>query len=269
MNLVEIVPHGLCDGVNSAVARTLELRDAYFLHAPVHNEIILADLRARGHRFVETLEEIPSGATVVFPAHGVGPQVRAQAAARGLKVVDLTCPSVARAHAFARAAAERGDEVVVLGDRDHAEVRGLLEEVAACPSREESGETTVVCQTSMDGRTAEIEVDRLREGGRRIREVCGPCGATQARQQAVRDFCVRCPDGVVLVLGSATSANSRRLRDVAEAAGMRAFFASSADEVRTLKATLRQTETVGVTSGASTPESFYREAKDILGHADA
>lgn len=266
MTVVEIIPHGLCNGVNSAVARALELRDAYFLHAPVHNEIILADLRARGHRFVETIEEIPPGATVVFPAHGTSPQVRGRAAERGLQVVDLTCPSVARAHAALRAAAARGDAVVVLGDRDHVEVQGLLDEAAACPSRGESGETTVVCQTSMDGRTVEAEVERLRGSGRRIREVCGPCGATGARQQAVRDFCAGHPKCAVLVLGSATSANSRRLRDVAEAAGGQAFFASTADEVRALKATLRLSETVGVTSGASTPERLYREAMGILDH---
>lgn len=268
MKVVEIVPHGFCNGVGTAIAKALEFRDAYFLHELVHNEIVLDELRALGHRFVASLDEVPDGATVVFPAHGVSPQVRSLAAERGLKVVDLTCPHVARAHDFARAAAERGDEVVVLGERDHAEVKGLLGELVAFPSQGESGETSVVCQTSMDAQAAAEAVERLRRDGRAIRDVCGPCGTTRTRQQAVRAFCADRPGAAVLVLGSATSANTRRLRDVAEAAGARTFFADTADDVRMLKPQLLQMETVGMTSGASTPEGLYQEAKEILGHGD-
>ena len=265
MNLVEIVPHGLCNGVNAAVARALELRDAWFLHAPVHNEIVLGDLRARGHRFVEALEEIPTGATVVFPAHGVSPQVRAQAEARGLKIADLTCPFVARAHAFARAAAERGDEVVVLGDREHAEVQGLLGEVEAVPRQEKrERQLSVVCQTTLDERTVETALAELVRGGRTVRETCAPCGATRERQQAVRDFCRQHPGGAVLVLGSATSANTRRLCSVAEESGARAFLAGSLGEVKALKPELEKFDAVGLTSGASTPERFYAEASNFL-----
>ena len=265
MKVVDIVPHGLCQGVNGAVAKALALRDAYFLHAPVHNEIVLGDLRARGHRIVTSLDEIPSGETVVFPAHGVSPQVRAQAASRGLRIVDLTCPYVARAHAFAREAAERGGEVVVLGDRNHAEVQGLLGEVAAVPRRSgRQQDLSVVCQTTLDNREVELEVARLRDAGRRIREVCGPCGATKERQQAVRTFCDAHPGCAVLVLGSVTSANTRRLRDVAESAGAKAFLAASLADVRALKSSLEKFDTVGLTSGASTPERFYAEAKGVL-----
>ena len=268
MKVVEIVPHGFCNGVGTAIAKALELRDAYFLHELVHNEIVLDELRALGHRFVVSLDEIPSGATVVFPAHGVSPQVRSLAAERGLKVVDLTCPHVARAHSFARAAVERGDEVVVLGDCDHAEVKGLLGELDGHSPARSGSQTSVVCQTSMDEQSAAEAVERFRRDGRVIRDVCGPCGTTRTRQQAVRAFCADHPGAAVLVLGSATSANARRLRDVAEAAGARTFFAGTADDVRMLKPQLLQMETVGMTSGASTPESFYQEAKEILGHGD-
>jgi len=265
MKVVEISPHGLCKGVNAAVSRALALRDAYFLHAPVHNEIILGDLRELGHRFVESVDEVPKGATVVFSAHGVSPQVRAAAKARGLKVVDLTCPYVVRAHAVARKAAERGDGVVVLGDRTHVEVRGILGELDGIPScRERDRPLTVVCQTTMDVREAEAAVARLRKEGRRIRETSRPCGATQERQRAVTDFCQRHPEAAVLVLGSATSANSRRLCEVAESAGAKAFLAGSLDEVRAQKDELEDFGTVGVTSGASTPERFYVEAVKVL-----
>jgi len=265
MKVIEIVPHGLCNGVNAAIARALTLHDAYFLHAPVHNEIVLADLRAQGHRFVESLDDVPSGATVVFSAHGVSPQVRAAATVRGLKVVDLTCPFVARAHAAARVAAGRGDEVIVLGDRKHVEVKGILGELEGQPSpggRERP--LTVVCQTTMSVREAETEVAKLRAAGRDVRETSLPCGATQERQQAVADFCRRHCGGVVLVLGSTTSANSRRLCAVAEERGAKAFLAGSLDEVRALKGELEGFGTVGVTSGASTPERFYVETVKIL-----
>jgi len=265
MNVVEIVPHGLCNGVNAAVSRALALRDAYFLHAPVHNEIVLEDLRALGHRIVESVDEVPEGATVVFSAHGVSPRVREAVKARGLKVVDLTCPFVARAHAVARAAAERGDEVAVLGDRRHVEVKGILGELEGLPScKDRTRPLTVVCQTTMTVREAEKELERLRAGGRDIREVRLPCGATQERQQAVADFCRRHPGAAVLVLGSETSANSRRLCAVAEEGGAKAFLAGSLDEVRAFRAVLEEFGAVGVTSGASTPERFYMETVKIL-----
>jgi len=265
MNIVEIVPHGLCNGVNAAVSRALSLRNAYFLHAPVHNEIVLEDLRALGHRFVESIDEIPKGATVVFSAHGVSPKVRAEAKARGLRIVDLTCPFVARAHKVAREAAERGDEVLVLGDRNHVEVKGILGELEGAPLRKNrTRPLTVVCQTTMQVGEAEREIAHLREAGREIRETRLPCGATQERQEAVADFCRKHPGAAVLVLGSATSSNSRRLCAVAEEGGAKAFLAGSLDEVRALRDDLGQYDAVGVTSGASTPERFYMETVKTL-----
>jgi len=265
MKVVEIVPHGLCNGVNAAVSRALSLRNAYFLHAPVHNEIILDELRALGHRFVESVDEIPKGATVVFSAHGVSPRVREAAKVRGLKVVDLTCPFVARAHKVARAAAERGDEVRILGDRNHVEVKGILGELEGLPvDMDQNRPLTVVCQTTMAVREAEKEIARLRDEGRDIRETRLPCGATQERQQAVADFCRRHRGAAVLVLGSATSSNSRRLCAVAEEGGAKAFLAGSLDEVRAIRRELEGFGTVGVTSGASTPERFYVETTRFL-----
>ncbi len=268
MKIVEITPHGLCNGVNAAISRALSLRDAYFLHAPVHNEIVLADLRALGHRFVESVDEVPKGKTIVFSAHGVSPKIREAAKARGLKIVDLTCPFVARAHALARKASERGDEVLVLGDRNHVEVQGILgeikDEVGGQRSKVKGSNLSLVCQTTLTLSDAEKEIARLRKEGREIHDVSLPCGATQERQQAVIDFCRNNKGAAVLVLGSETSANSRRLCTVAEAGGAKAFLAGSLDRVRALKDELESFNTVGVTSGASTPERVYVETIRVL-----
>lgn len=132
MTRIEILePHGLCAGVNAAIAKALTLRDVYCLHALVHNEIVIGDLKALGFRFVDGIEDVPDGATVVFSAHGVSPRVREAAAARHLTVVDATCPYVAKVHAAARDFARRGLPVVILGDPDHVEFQGIAGEVPA------------------------------------------------------------------------------------------------------------------------------------------
>ena len=127
---VEIIePHGLCAGVNAAIAKALTLKDVWCLHELVHNEIVLEDLKALGYRFVDRIEDVPEGETVVFSAHGVSPAVRAAAKARRLKVVDTTCPFVAKVHKAARAFADRGLPVVIIGDPSHVETKGVAGEV--------------------------------------------------------------------------------------------------------------------------------------------
>jgi 4-hydroxy-3-methylbut-2-enyl diphosphate reductase len=126
---VEIIdPHGLCAGVNAAVAKALSLKNVYCLHELVHNEIVVDELKALGYRFVDSVEEIPEGECVVFSAHGVSPAVRKAAAARRLKIVDTTCPFVDKVHRAVRSFAEKGLPVVVIGDRRHAEVQGVAGE---------------------------------------------------------------------------------------------------------------------------------------------
>ena len=129
MTVVPIEPHGLCAGVNAAIAKALKLRDVCCLNELVHNEIVLADLKTLGFRFVRRVEDVPEGATVVFAAHGVPPSVRTAAAARRLKVVDATCPFVAKVHKAAAAFARKGLPVVILGDPGHAEFQGIAGEV--------------------------------------------------------------------------------------------------------------------------------------------
>ena len=269
MNVVALEPHGLCAGVNAAVAKALKLRDVYCLHALVHNEIVTGDLKALGFTFVERIEDVPEGATVVFPAHGVPPCVRETAAARRLTVVDATCPFVAKVHAAARDFAQRGLPVVVLGDPDHVEFQGVAGEVSAplmfdealssATPLAEGARIGVVAQTTMNADEVARQVAALR-----VRYVVETeaevCRATKERQDAVRAFA----GDAVLVLGSRTSANSKRLVEVASAAGKRAFLAGTMDEVRALD--FADVETLGVTSGASTPERFFTDAVRFLKH---
>ena len=317
MTVEVIEPHGLCAGVNVAIAKALKLKNVWCLHELVHNEIVVEDLKALGYRFVERVEDVPEGETVVFSAHGVSPAVRAAAKARRLKVVDTTCPFVAKVHRAARAFAEKGLPVVVLGDARHAEVEGIVGEVEALGER--AGRPFVVGMSggALNGRDARSPVNDGRfpvkvPAGSRIgvvsqttmnadeveRAVAGlktrydvettaeVCRATKERQDAVRAFCrrqakpaslmspvsrpsrlsssVSRPSAAVLVLGSRASSNSRRLAEVAEAEGVRAYLAGTMDEVRALKAELDGYETVGLTSGASTPERFYDEALKFL-----
>ena len=261
MKVVEISPHGLCAGVNAAIASALKLKDVYCLHELVHNEIVVGELKALGFKFVKSVDEVPTGETVVFSAHGVSPKVRAAAKNRNLKIIDLTCPYVAKAHELAHEASARGDEVIVLGDRNHVEVQGILGEIAEKSNVASLAKRplAIISQTTLDEEKAEREIARL-STGRVISAISRPCAATKARQDAVRAF----KGDAILVLGSASSANTRRLVEVAEKTGYKAFAASTLNEVRALKEELSSFEVVGVTSGASTPERFFTEAMKIL-----
>ena len=280
MKVEVIEPHGFCMGVRAAVekaSRTLSLssgKAVYCLHELVHNEQVVADLKARGLRFVESLDEVPDGATVLFSAHGVALAVRAEAQRRELAVVDATCPFVARAHRAVRDFAARGVPVVVVGRPEHAEVRGVMgacdgarvvstpEEVAALPFPD--GPVGVVCQTTLSSGTVRTVLDALRARYPHLETppAADVCTATRDRQRAVADFVCGGGDGV-LVLGSIGSSNTNRLVEVARASG--AAFAARAgtlEEIRTLDfAGVRR---LGVTAGASTPEDFFRCAVAAL-----
>ena len=267
-------------GVRAAVekaSRTLSLssgKAVYCLHELVHNEQVVADLKARGLRFVESLDEVPDGATVLFSAHGVAPAVRDEAQRRELAVVDATCPFVARAHRAVRDFAARGVPVVVVGRPEHAEVRGVMgacdgarvvstpEEVAALPFPD--GPVGVVCQTTLSSGTVRTVLDALRARYPRLETppAADVCTATRDRQRAVADFVCGGGDGV-LVLGSIGSSNTNRLVEVARAAGAAfAERAGSLEEIRALDfAGVRR---LGVTAGASTPEDFFRCAVAAL-----
>lgn len=261
MKVEALSPHGFCAGVANALRRARELlqgaRRVYCLHELVHNELVIADLRAQGMVFVEDLADVPPGATVLFSAHGVSPAVRAVAAARNLRTVDATCPFVARVHAAARAFAAKGLPVVVIGNPAHAEVRGIVGEVTGAhvlnPSDPHAAEGLpprfgLVSQTTMDADGVAALAASLR-AQHAVETMAEVCRATQERQDAVKAF----EGDALLVLGSANSSNTRRLCEVARC---RTFRAGTLEEVKALD--LSGAEKLGVTSGASTPEDFFK-----------
>lgn len=282
MTVEAIDPHGFCSGVAQALRRAEEAlahAPAFCLHPLVHNERIAADLSARGMRMVGSLADIPVGATVVFSAHGVSPAVRTEALRHGLCVVDATCPFVMRLHRQARLFAARGTPVVLIGHVGHAEVQGLSGEVEASGGTfqivrsvtdvgklpfPEDGPVGVLCQTTFDAEAAAEVLAALaaRYPGLVATPASEACSAARDRQEAVRAFVRSGGDGV-LVLGSATSSNTLRLMDVACEAGARlAARAAALDEIAGLD--LGGISRLGVSAGASTPETFFEEAMSML-----
>lgn len=260
MKVEAIYPHGFCAGVAGAVRKALSLpAPAYCLHELVHNELVVEGLKARGIVFVESLDDVPSGATVLFSAHGVSPCVRKKAESQGLNVVDATCPFVTRVHNAAREFSAKGLPVVVIGHPAHAEVKGIVGEVAnggayVYPDLPDAKKIGVVSQTTMNADEVAKIVSELRERFD-VEATAEVCHATKERQDAVKAFA----GDAVLVLGSAQSSNTRRLCEVARC---RTFRAGTMDEVKALD--LSGVENLGVTSGASTPESFFENALKYL-----
>ena len=266
---VEVLnPHGFCAGVTAAIRKAVELADGstsvYCLHELVHNEIVVSGLRSRGFVFVEDICDVPAGATVLFSAHGVAPAVRRKAEARGLRVVDATCPFVTKVHKAAREFASAGLPVLVVGHPGHAEVSGIVGEVEdvggtvrvisaaddlfAIPGIPLGARVGVVSQTTMNADEVSAMVERLR-AIYEIETMAEVCSATKVRQDAVKAF-----DGdALLALGSVRSSNTRRLCEVARC---RTFRAGTSAEVKALD--FSGVGRLGVTSGASTPEDFFR-----------
>lgn len=259
MTLELLEPRGFCAGVAGALRKALAIteRPVYCLHELVHNELVVADLAARGFIFIDSLESVPEGATLLFSAHGVSPQIRAEAQTKHLKVVDATCPFVARVHHEALAFAARGIPVVVLGDAAHDEVKGILGEVPSAtvyPAVPAEGKFGVVSQTTLNADDVEATLVRLRET-REVETTAAVCRATKERQDAVKHF----TGDALLVLGSPNSSNTRRL---AEVAPCRAFRAGTLDEVKALD--FAGVARLGITAGASTPETFVTEVVQYL-----
>ena len=256
---IEILnPHGMCNGVNAAVAAAEGSGGAYCLHSLVHNEIVVERLKSIGCSFVEDIEDVPDGEAVVFSAHGVAPATRRRAEEKRLRVIDATCPFVARAHRAAREFSRRGLPVVVLGAPEHVEVKGIMGEIDDLRKPRKGERIGVVAQTTMDAEAVEARVDELRRDYV-VDGVVEVCTATRERQDAVRRFC----GDALIVLGSRTSANTRRLCEIARCP---AEIASDIDDVRRIADRFRNCLRVGLTSGASTPESFFSAALVILRH---
>ena len=272
-------PRSFCAGVDRAieiVERALELRGSpiYVRKQIVHNVHVVARLEELGAVFVEELADVPSGATVVFSAHGVSPEVRREAAQRHLDVIDATCPLVAKVHAEARRFAARGDSIVLIGHAGHEEVEGTLGEAperitlvespadAAQVELPDPTRISYLTQTTLAVDETEEVVDELRK---RYPDIASPpaddiCYATHNRQQALREV-ARTSD-LVLVVGSTTSSNSKRLVEVAERAGTRAKLIDDEGDLRL--AWLAGVRTVGLTAGASAPDRLVWAIIDAL-----
>jgi 4-hydroxy-3-methylbut-2-enyl diphosphate reductase len=267
-------PRGFCAGVDRAieiVERALELHGApvYVLHEIVHNRHVVEDLSARGVRFVDTLEEVPSGSVTIFSAHGVSDQVVATAKARGLSVIDATCPLVTKVHLQAQQYERKGRHVILIGHPGHPEVegtRGRLGGPVTVLSTVEEVEALVVpdperlayvTQTTLSIDDTRDVIDAL---VRRFPRIQGPelrdiCYATQNRQNAVKRLTDEGID-VLIVIGSANSSNSNRLAELGTRSGVRSFLIDDAREIR--PEWLAGARQVGVTAGASAPEALVQ-----------
>jgi len=279
---IEVVlakPRGFCAGVDRAIAiveRALEIHGApiYVRHEIVHNKFVVEDLRRKGAVFVEELDDVPAGGTVIFSAHGVSQAVRAEAAGRGLKVFDATCPLVTKVHAEVARMREQGREVVMIGHEGHPEAEGTMgqsdsgmylvetEEDVARLEVADPANLAYVTQTTLSMDDAARIVAALRA---RFPAIVGPkkddiCYATQNRQDAVKFMAPRCD--VVIVVGSGNSSNSNRLREVAENLGRRAYLVDSATELR--PEWIAGARTIGLTAGASAPEVLVQEVMEAL-----
>jgi len=274
MDIVLANPRGFCAGVDRAieiVKRAIETLGApiYVRHEVVHNRFVVEDLRQRGAVFVEELDEVPAGGTVIFSAHGVSQAVRSEAAGRGLKIFDATCPLVTKVHIEVVRHCRAGRDVVLIGHEGHPEVEGtmgqwqaeagtghiyLVEDVEDA-NRLEIAQPDNVAYTTQ----TTLSVDETREVIAALQAkypaLQGPrhddiCYATQNRQDAVRELAAECD--LVLVVGSVNSSNSNRLRELAEKQGAVAYLVDGAENID--PAWLEGKRSIGVTAGASAPE---------------
>jgi 4-hydroxy-3-methylbut-2-enyl diphosphate reductase len=274
MDVLLANPRGFCAGVERAidiVERALEQCGApiYVRHEIVHNKYVVDDLRRKGAVFVEELDQIPAGATVIFSAHGVSKAVRNDAEARGLKVFDATCPLVTKVHVEVSKMLREGYEIVMIGHRGHPEAEGTMgqassgmhlvetvEDVAGLDARG-GAKLAYVTQTTLSVDDAQAIVAALKA---RFPQIHGPkkddiCYATQNRQDAVKFMTPRCD--VVIVVGSPNSSNSNRLREVAENIGAEAYMVDTAADLR--PEWVAGKRRVGVSAGASAPEVLVDE----------
>lgn len=292
-------PRGFCAGVDRAIAiveRALELFGApiYVRHEVVHNKFVVDGLRAKGAVFVDELDQVPRGATVIFSAHGVAKAVWKDAEERGLRVFDATCPLVTKVHMEVAKHARAGRDVVLVGHAGHPEVEGTMgqyEKSAAggqihlVESTEDvealqvtrPAEVAFVTQTTLSVDDTAAIIDALKE---RFPGIVGPrtddiCYATQNRQDAVKALAAE--SDLVLVVGSPNSSNSNRLREIAAKNGCEAYLVDNAAQIKA--EWLDGKRSVGVTAGASAPEVLVQEviaalkqrgleARELVGQAE-
>jgi len=276
-------PHGFCAGVDRAidiVERALKLFSApiYVRHEVVHNRYVVNDLMKKGAIFVEELDEIPDGATVIFSAHGVSQQVRNEANERDLRIFDATCPLVTKVHLEVARHEKNAEDVILVGHTGHPEVEGTLGQYKENPhsniylveTAEDVSRLEVknphalayVTQTTLSVDDTKGIIDVLRT---KFPDIQGPrkddiCYATQNRQDAVRELADKVD--VFLVIGSANSSNSNRLRELAEKQNVTAYLIDGADDID--DSWFDNAHAIGVTAGASAPEVLVQQVIDKL-----
>ena len=281
MEVILANPRGFCAGVERAITiveRAIEKFGApiYVRHEVVHNKFVCDDLRAKGAVFVDELAEVPTGATVIFSAHGVAPAVREEAEQRGLRVFDATCPLVTKVHLEVARHRREGREVVMIGHKGHPEVEGTMgqssdgmhlvdsaDEVSAL-AIQNSRRLAYVTQTTLSVDDAQNVIGALRD---RFPAIVGPrkddiCYATQNRQDAVKQLARQCD--LVLVVGSKNSSNSNRLCEVANNAGVQAYLVDRPEDINPIWIT--NSKRIGVTAGASAPEALVEQ---LIAHLSA
>ena len=275
MQVILANPRGFCAGVDRAIAiveRALQQFGApiYVRHEVVHNKFVVEDLKQKGAIFIEDLDEVPAGSTLIFSAHGVSQAVRLEAGQRGLKVFDATCPLVTKVHVEVRKMRDAGFEIVMIGHKGHPEVEGTmgqadgggmylvetLEDVARLEVKA-NDKLAYVTQTTLSVDDAAAVVNALKQ---KFPAIVGPkkddiCYATQNRQDAVKKLSAAAE--VVIVVGSPNSSNSNRLREVAENLGRQAYMVDNADQLQ--QQWFAGAGQVGVTAGASAPDVLVRQ----------
>lgn len=266
-------PRGFCAGVDRAIEivnRALEKFGApvYVRHEVVHNRTVVGELRDKGAIFVEELDEVPAGSLVIFSAHGVSQAVRRDAEERGLQVFDATCPLVTKVHNEVQRFSREQRDTILIGHAGHPEVEGTMgqfEDASRIHLIEteddvqelqltDPGHVSFVTQTTLSVDDTAKVIGALKK---RYPEIKGPrnddiCYATQNRQDAVKELASQCD--LILVVGSANSSNSNRLRELAERLGVTSYLIDDETEIKT--DWLQGVSRVGVTSGASAPESL-------------
>jgi 4-hydroxy-3-methylbut-2-enyl diphosphate reductase len=272
-------PRGFCAGVDRAieiVERALEKfgRPIYVRHEIVHNTFVVNDLKAKGAIFIEDLAEVPPGATLVFSAHGVSKAVRDEAAERGFSVFDATCPLVTKVHVEVSKLAREGYEFIMIGHKGHPEVEGtmgqlsdgiyLVEDVpdVATVTPRDPSRLAVVTQTTLSVDDAAEILAAVKQRFPLVREPKKQdiCYATQNRQDAVKFMAPKVD--VVIVVGSPTSSNSNRLRELAERLGTPAYMVDAAADLQ--PSWFDGRPRVGLTAGASAPDVLVQQVIDRL-----
>ncbi len=276
MKVYLAAPRGFCAGVDRAID-VVEIAlerfgpPVYLKHEIVHNSYVGKSLEARGAVTVEDVRDIPEGANVIFSAHGSRPEDFQAARERNLNVIDATCPLVTKVHNEARKYSREGRKIIMVGHRGHQEVKGTMgqapmalvddREDVSLPEWDESTEVAILTQTtlSVEDTRRSIEAIRQRFSSAIIRNDL--CYATTNRQAAVKELCEVVE--VVLVIGASNSSNCMRLREVAEAQGRPAYLINGPEELDS--SWLMGVQSVGITSGASTPETLVHKVVEAIG----